>query len=228
MLNKTTWFSVIAAAAVLGSMAAPMIASAHEGGDGAAATATGAAKPEGKHQPLLGSHLATALGITPEALAAAVKAARAAVPALTDEQKADPAAREAHAAAIEAAMAEELGITVDALNAAQATVKAEVEAKKGERRAAAEDKAEAHFAKLLDRLVGAGIITQAHADEALAQFKQGGEARASVVARLRALLQQEHQEKRTAKPDEKKKGEQREQKRPGIERLRAQHPAKQR
>lgn len=231
MLNKTTWFSVVAASAVLGSMAMPILASAHESGTDTAVAGAVAAKPEGKHDRILGSHLATALNVTPEALAAAVKAARAAVPALTEEQKKDATAREAHEAAIEAALAQQLGITVDALNAAQATVKAESDAKKDERRAAAEAKAEAHFAKTLTRLVSAGVLTQTQSDEALAQFKQGGDARESVVKRLRALVHEGHEdkrdEKRTAK-EEKKKGEQREQKRPGLERAQGEHRDKSR
>lgn len=230
MLNKTTWFSVVAASAVLGSMAMPILASAHESGAEAQVAGATATKHEGKHDRILGSHLATVLNVTPEALAAAVKAARAAVPALTEEQKKDAAAREAHEAAIEVALAEQLGITADALNTAQATVKAEFDAKKDERRAAAEDKAEAHFAKTLARLVSAGVLTQAQSDEALAQFKLGGDARESVVKRLRALLHEGHEdkrdEKRTAK--EEKKGEQREQKRPGLERAQGQHGSKSR
>ncbi len=231
MLNKTTWFSVVAASAVLGSMAMPLLASAHESGAEAQVAGATTAKPEGKHDGILGSHLAAALNITPDALAGAVKAARAAVPALTEEQRKDPAAREAHKAAIEAALAGQLGITVEALNAAQATVKAEFNAKREERRAAAEDRAEAHFAKTLARLVSAGILTQAQSDEALAQFQQGGDARQSVVKRLRTLIHEGHQDKRddkrTAK-EEKRKGEQREQKRPGLERAQGQHGGKSR
>lgn len=231
MLNKTTWFSVVAASAVLGSMAMPILASAHETDTRTEVTAAVTAKPEVKHEKILGRHLATALNITPDALAAAVKAARAAVPPLTEDQKKDPAARLAHEAALEAAIAQQLGITTDAFNAAQAAAKAALDAKKDEHRAAAEDKAEAHFAKTLARLVSAGVLTQAQSDEALAQFKQGGDARESVIKRLRVLLhdgrEDKRDEKRTAK-DDKKKGEQGEQKRPGLERAPGQRDGKSR
>ena len=189
-LNKTTWFSAITAAAVLGSMAAPIVASAHSAGEDATENATDV-KPENKPEKVRGNALATALGVTPEALSAAMKAARAAVPALTEDQKKDEAARKAHAAAVEAALAQQLGITVDALDAAQAKLKAEVVAKKDERSATAEAKAKEHFTQLLARLVGAGVITQAQADEIQTQYNLGGDAKETVIKRLRSLLQQE-------------------------------------
>lgn len=52
-----------------------------------------------------------------------------------------------------------------------------------------EEKAEQGFTQMLKRLVGASILTQAQADEALAQFNLGGDAKESVIKRIRALLQ---------------------------------------
>ena len=143
-----------------------------------------------EHENILGRKLADALNITPDALAEAVKAARAAVPPLTGEQQRDSAVREAYAAAVEAAIAQHLGITLEAFNAAQAAAKTET----GERREAAKEKAQEHFLQVLNRLVGAGVITQAQADEILAQYNLGGEAQAQVVKRLRSLLQEQKAE----------------------------------
>lgn len=178
-----------------------------------------------EHEKILGRKLADALNITPDALAEAVKAARAAVLPLTGEQKQDDAARKAYAAAIEAAIAQHLGITVDAFNAAQATVKAEAQAKKGERREAAGEKARAHFLQILNRLVSAGVITRSQADEILAQYNLGGDAQEQVIKRLRALLQDQKEQKRDDKREEKRerKGEKREQQKPALERLQKQH-----
>jgi flagellar hook-basal body complex protein FliE len=192
-LSKTTWFSAITAVAVLGSMALPMVASANGPGDAATATER-AAKPDRKPEKIRGNPLATALGITPEVLAAATKAAHAAVPKPAPELKKDEAARKAYAAAIEAALAQELGITVDALNAAQAAVKTDSGAKNEERRAAAAEKAKAQFAQVLTRLVGAGVITQVQADEIMVQYNLGGDAQKTVLQRLRTLLQDEKAE----------------------------------
>lgn len=310
MMNKTKWLSGLAAVAVLGSAATPMIASAHGADDGertaqsvkaaskvrasgALATALGveptaleaaikaaleatpkpadgdrkdpaareayriafeanlatglgvtveqlhtaigslktekAEKGErGEHEKILGRKLADALNVTPDALAAAVKAARSAVPPLTGEQKQDPAAREAYAAALEAAIAQHLGITVEAFNAAQATVKTAAQEKKGERREAADEKAQEHFRQVLDRLVGAGVITQSQAAEILAQYNLGGDAQEQVIKRLRALLQDQKEQKRDEKRGDKReekrerKDEKREQKKPALERLQKQ------
>ncbi len=191
-LNKTTWFSAITAVAVLGSMALPMVVSANEPADAPATER--AAKPERKPEKVRGNPLATALGITPEALAAATKAAHAAVPAVAPELKKDEAARQAHAAAIEAALAKQLGITTDVLDAAQAKVKADTVAKSDERRAAADAKAKEHFAQVLTRLVAAGAITRAQADEIMTQYNLGGDAQKTVLQRQRTLLQEEKAE----------------------------------
>lgn len=181
-----------------------------------------------KHEKILGRKLADALGVTPDALAEAVKAARAAVPPLTGEGKKDPAAREAYTAAIEAAIAEHLGVTVEAFNAAQATAKADLQAKKGERREAATEKAKEHFLQVLNRLVEADVITQSQADEILAQYNLGGEEQEQVVKRLRSLLHEQKGEdrddRRDGKREEKRerKDEKREQKKPALERLQKQ------
>lgn len=178
-----------------------------------------------QHEKILGRKLADALGVTPDALAEAVKAARAAVPPLTGEAKKDPTAREAYVAAIEAAIAEHLGITVEAFNAAQATAKADLRAKKGERREAATEKAKEHFLQVLNRLVAADVITQSQADEILAQYNLGGEEQEQVVKRLRSLLHeqkgQDRDDRRDGKREEKRerKDEKREQKKPALERL---------
>lgn len=312
MMNKTKWLSGLAAVAVLGSAATPMVASAHGADDGTRTaqsvkaaskvhasgalatalgvepaaleaaikaalettpkptdddrkdpaareayriafeanlatglgvtveqlhTAIGSLKTEkaekgergGEHEKILGRKLADALNITPDALAGAVKGARAAVPPLTGEQKQDPAAREAYAAAIEAATAQHLGITMDAFNAAQATVKAAPQEKKGERREAADEKAQEHFRQVLGRLVSAGVITQPQAAEILAQYNLGGDAQEQVIKRLRALLQDQKEQKRDEKRGDKReekrerKDEKREQKKPALERLQKQH-----
>ena len=195
-LNKTTWFSAITAVAVLGSMALPMVVSANEPADAPATerAAKPERKPEQKPEKVRGNPLATALGITPEALAAATKAAHAAVPAVAPELKKDEVARKAYAAAIEAALAKQLGITTDALDAAQAKVKADTVAKNDERRAAADAKAKEHFAQVLTRLVAAGAITRGQADEIMTQYNLGGEAKETVLKRLRTLLQNEKAE----------------------------------
>ena len=195
-LNKTTWFSAITAVAVLGSMALPMVVSANEPADAPATerAAKPERKPERKPEKVRGNPLATALGITPEVLAAATKAAHATVPAMAPELKKNEAARKAHAAAIEAALAKQLGITVDALNVAQAKVKADTGAKSDERCAAADAKAKEHFAQVLTRLVGAGVITRTQADEIMTQYNLGGEAKETVLKRLRTLFQEEKAE----------------------------------
>ena len=195
-------------------------------------TAIGSLKTEkaekgerGEHEKVLGRKLADALSITPDALAEAVKAARSAVPSLTGDQKQDPAAREAYTAALEAAIARHLGITVDAFNAAQAAVKVAPQEKKGERREAAQAKAQEHFRQILDRMVAAGVLTQPQAAEALAQYSLGGDAQEQVIKRLRALLQDQKEQKREEKRDDKReekrerKDEKREQKKPALERL---------
>lgn len=71
--------------AVFGSMALPMVVSANEPADAPATER--AAKPERKPEKVRGNPLATALGITPEVLAAATKAAHPAVPAMAPELK---------------------------------------------------------------------------------------------------------------------------------------------
>ncbi|MBM4411204.1 MAG: hypothetical protein FJ037_07780 [Chloroflexi bacterium] len=178
-----------------------------------------------EHEKILGRKLADALGVTPDALAEAVQAARAVVPPLTGQEKKDTAAREAHAAAIEAAIAEHLGITVEAFNAAQATAKADLQAKKGERREAATEKAKEYFLQVLNRLVAADVITQSQADEILVQYDLGGEEQEQVVKRLRSLLHeqkgQDRDERRDARRGGKleRKDEKREQKKPALERL---------
>ncbi|RJQ11244.1 MAG: hypothetical protein C4558_03575 [Dehalococcoidia bacterium] len=181
-----------------------------------------------KHEKILGRKLADALGVTPDALAEAVKAARGAVPRLTGEEKKDPAAREAYIAALEAAIAEHLGITVEAFNAAQETVKAELQTKKSERREAAAEKAKEHFLQVLNRLVEANVITQSQADEILAQYNLGGEERAQIVKRLRSLLheqkRQNRDERRDGRREEKRerRDEKRGQNKPALERLQKQ------
>lgn len=181
-------------------------------------------EPDG-HEKILGRKLADALGVTPEALAEAVRAARASVPRLTDEQKHDPAARQARAAAIEAAIAQHLGITVEAFNAAQAAVKAEAQEKRDQRREAAEAKKREHFLQALNRLVGAGIITQPQADEILAQFDLKGDARERAIKRLRALLEDRREQRRDDRREEKRehKDEAGKRDRPVLERLQKQH-----
>lgn len=177
------------------------------------------------HEKILGRKLADALGVTPDALAEAVRAARASVPRLTGEQKRDPAARQAYAAAIEAAIAQHLGITVEAFNAAQAAAKAEAQEKRDERRDAAEAKKREHFLQALNRLVGAGIITQPQADEILAQFELRGDARERAIKRLRALLEDRREQRRDDRREEKRehKDEAGKQDRPVLERLQKQH-----
>lgn len=177
------------------------------------------------HEKILGGKLADALGVTPEALAEAVRAARASVPQLTGEQKRDPAARQAYAAAIEAAIAQHLGITVEAFNAAQAAAKAEAQEKRDERRDAAEAKKREHFLQALNRLVGAGIITQPQADEILAQFELRGDARERAIKRLRALLEDRREQRRDDRREERRehKDEAGKQDRPVLERLQKQH-----
>lgn len=224
-LNKTTGFSAITAVAVLGSMALPMVVSANEPADAPATER--AAKPERKPEKVRGNPLATALGITPEVLAAATKAAHATVPAMAPELKKDEAARKAHAAAIEVALAKQLGITVDALNVAQAKVKADTGAKSDECRAAADAKAKEHFAQVLTRPVGAGVITRTQADEIMTQYNLGGEAKEAVLKRLRTLLQEKKNngdKKRDEKRDDKK-DEKRDLQKPALERALKARPA---
>ncbi|MBM4411205.1 MAG: hypothetical protein FJ037_07785 [Chloroflexi bacterium] len=108
MINKTKWLSGLAAVAVLGSAATPMIASAHasEGGERTAQSVKMPAK--------IGASgaLATALGVEPAALEAAVKAALETTPRPAGEEKKDPAARDAYRTAFGANLAAELGVTV--------------------------------------------------------------------------------------------------------------------
>jgi hypothetical protein len=119
MIGKTKILTGLAAIAVVGSAGVPFVASAHQSGTpGATAQATA---PE-HGGPRGGTALATALGVTPEALKAAMEAARAATPKLTADQMKDPAAREANHAAHQAALATSLGITVEQLQAAQTSV----------------------------------------------------------------------------------------------------------
>lgn len=190
-------------------------------------TAIESLRPAGHdgHEKVLGRKLADGLGVTPEALAEAVRAARASVPRLTDEQKHDPTARQVHAAAIEAAIAQHLGITVEAFNAAQAAVKAEAQEKRDDRREAAEAKKREHFLQALNRLVGAGIITQPQADEILAQFDLKGDAREQAIKRLRVLLDDRREQRRDDRREEKHehKDEAGKRDRPVLERLQKQH-----
>ena len=68
-------------------------------------------------------------------------------------------------------------------------------------------KGAAEFAQTLPRLVGAGVLTQAQANEILAQYNLGGDAQEQVIKRLKALLSAEkpkRDEKKDLKADEKK------------------------
>lgn len=116
MIGKTKILTSLAAIAVVGSAAVPFVASAQQPGG----TTTPAAAPAhgGRH----GEALATALGVTPEALAKAMEAARAAAPKPTPGQRLDEATRTAHHTAFQAALAQNLGITVEKLQAAQESI----------------------------------------------------------------------------------------------------------
>lgn len=113
MIGKTKILTSLAAIAVVGSAAAPFMASAQQ--SGGATPPTTAPAHGGPH----GDALASALGVTPEALAKAMKAARADAPKPTPGQRLDEATRTANRAAFEAALAKALGIDVAKLTAAQ-------------------------------------------------------------------------------------------------------------
>ena len=117
MIGKTKILTSLAAIAVVGSAAVPFVASAQQPG----ATATPSTAPA-HGGPRGNTELATALGVTPEALAKAIEAARAAVPKPTPGQPADEATRTANRAALDAAIAKNLGITVEKLQAAEKSV----------------------------------------------------------------------------------------------------------
>ncbi len=120
MIGKTKILTGLAAIAVVGSAAVPFVASAQQ--SGTPGTTTAATAPE-HGGPRGGTALATALGITPEALKAAMETARAATPKLTADQMKDKAAREANQTAYQAALATSLGISAEKLQAAQTSVK---------------------------------------------------------------------------------------------------------
>lgn len=117
MNGKTKILTSFAAIAVVGSAAVPFVASSQQpGGTTTPSTAPAHGGPRGN------TALATALGVTPEALAKAIEAARAAVPKPTPGQPADEATRTANRAALDAAIAKNLGITVEKLQAAEKSV----------------------------------------------------------------------------------------------------------
>ena len=116
MIGKTKILTSLAAIAVVGSAAVPFVASAQQSG-GAANPTTAPA-----HGGPRGNALATALSVTPEALAKAMEAARAAAPKPTPGQALDEATRTANRAAFEAALAKAFGIDIAKLTAAQQSV----------------------------------------------------------------------------------------------------------
>lgn len=115
MIGKTKILTGLAAVAVIGSAAVPFVASAQQ--SGTPSQTAPATTPD--HGGPRGTALATTLGVTPEALAKAMEAARAATPKLTLEQMRDKTARDADRAAFETALATNLGITVEKLQAAE-------------------------------------------------------------------------------------------------------------
>lgn len=115
MIGKTKILTGLAAVAVIGSAAVPFVASAQQ--SGTPAQSAHAMTPD--HGGPRGTALATALGVTPEALTKAMEAARAATPKLTGEQMRDKTARDANHAAFEAELAKNLGVTVEKLQAAE-------------------------------------------------------------------------------------------------------------
>lgn len=117
MIRKNQILTGLAAIAVVGSAAVPFVASAQQSG-GSATPATAPAHGGGRGMDAL----ATALGVTPEALAKAMEAARASLPKPTPGQRPDEATRAADRAAFEAALAQNLGITVEKLQAAQQSI----------------------------------------------------------------------------------------------------------
>ena len=120
MIGKTKILTGLATIAVVGSAAVPFVASAQQ--SGTPGTTAPATAPE-HGGPRGGTALATALGITPEALKVAIEAARATTPKLTADQMKDKAAREANQTAYQAALATKLGITVEKLQTAQTSVR---------------------------------------------------------------------------------------------------------
>ncbi|TAJ16957.1 MAG: hypothetical protein EPO65_12200 [Dehalococcoidia bacterium] len=115
MIGKTKILTGLAAVAVIGSAAVPFVASAQQAG--IPAQTLPATAPD--HGGPRGTALATALGVTPEALTKAIEAARAATPKLTVDQFKDKAARDANHTAFETALATNLGITLEKLQAAE-------------------------------------------------------------------------------------------------------------
>ncbi len=192
-MNKTSWLSGLAAMAILGAGAAPVVASAQGSSSTAAVDIEASAGPKGARL----DGLAALLGIDAATLQAAMKAAAEATP--RPEDKRDTAARDAYLAAFNANLAAGLGISLDTLAAAQAQVKVVRPEKARERPQAAEEQASRHFQELLARLVGAGVLTQAQADEALAQYQLGGREQAQVIKRIRSLVQDEKAEQQFQK-----------------------------
>ena len=127
MIGKTKILTGLAAIAVVGSAGVPFVASAQQ--SGTPGTTTPATAPE--HGGPRGTALATALGVTPEALKAAMEAARTATPKLTAEQAKDKTARDANHAAYQAALAKNLGITVEKLQTAQTSIAPAPDDRKG-------------------------------------------------------------------------------------------------
>lgn len=119
MLDKKKWLAGLAVVAVLGSAATPMLASAHstEDGDRTALSVKAGGKVRAS------GALATALGVEPAALEAAVKAALETTPKPEGENRKDPAAREAYQDALLANIATGLGITVEQWQAAIESLK---------------------------------------------------------------------------------------------------------
>ena len=106
--------------------------------------------------------LATALGVTPEALKTATEAARTETKPTT--KPADEAARKAHEQAFVAALAAKLNLPVEKVQAA-------LDASKPAKPTAAEQKA--MIQPRLAQMVAAGKLTQAQADQILADIDAG-------------------------------------------------------
>ncbi len=130
--------------------------------------------PGGRGFRIFGSdEVAAALGVTTDELHAALEAAREQVgprerssEVLTDEQR--EAEREAHKAALYAAVAAELGVTAEEVQAAVESAlptDEEIEAHRAE--------AEARLRERLDEAVAEGRLTQEQADEILEHMGDG-------------------------------------------------------
>lgn len=120
MMNKTKWLSSLAVVAVLGSAATPILVSAH-GSEGSAQSERKISAEDTTKVARAGNPLATALGVEPAALEAAVKAAIEATP--KPEDKKDGDALKAYRVAFTAKLAANLGITVDQLTTALQSLK---------------------------------------------------------------------------------------------------------